>query len=248
MSKVLNALDVSEQSYQATTSSPFQASQVVAEVPQKSSKLLMTLLLLVPPTCTATYALFGAYQDSLTQWQAENRDHTVVEQVPYSVTQLAPMVFEELRSTYEISPVVEVRQPEVVAREMDSLSEPDIASEPPSLEPFLEEIDLSELSPELALRIESALDASQPQRDQEHVSNLTQQARHWQGKLPPLDFQTHVYSSNPAKRWVKVNGVEYREGDEIAQGVILERIEQTLCQIRFEGEVVEIPALYDWQG
>ncbi|MDN3684261.1 general secretion pathway protein GspB [Vibrio sinaloensis] len=61
-------------------------------------------------------------------------------------------------------------------------------------------------------------------------------------------FQTHVYSSNPNKRWVKVNGTEFSEGDVIAQGVVLERIEQNLCQLRFEGEVIEVPALYDWQG
>lgn len=251
MSKVLNALDVSEQSYQASVGSPFLVNQIATEVPKASSKLLIALLVLAPATVVSAYMIQQTYQSTLAQWQLDNQPKTVVEQVPYTVNQLEPMSFEGLVSTYDVNVApLEVQPVAASSSEAEFSSEPEIVPQPTTNEPLLEELDLSELSPELALRIENALGTSQPQPKQanEQVSNLAHQADRWQGKLPRLDFQTHVYSSNPNKRWVKVNGTEFSEGDVIAQGVVLERIEQNLCQLRFEGEVIEVPALYDWQG
>jgi general secretion pathway protein B len=80
------------------------------------------------------------------------------------------------------------------------------------------------------------------------VSNLAQDAQQWYGKLPALNFQTHVYSSKESKRWVKINGTEYGQGDWINDDLQLVAIEQQSCLVRFKGEEIEIPALYDWQG
>jgi general secretion pathway protein B len=63
-----------------------------------------------------------------------------------------------------------------------------------------------------------------------------------------MNFETHVYSSNPNKRWVKVNGNEFIEGDWITERVRLVKIEQQSCQISFNGETIQVPALYDWKG
>ncbi|MGR5160067.1 general secretion pathway protein GspB [Vibrio owensii] len=60
------------------------------------------------------------------------------------------------------------------------------------------------------MRVESVLESSvypeEPKYDGSEASNLAIHSWQWQGKLPPLNFQTHVYSSNPDTSWVKLNG------------------------------------------
>jgi len=63
-----------------------------------------------------------------------------------------------------------------------------------------------------------------------------------------MNFQTHVYSSDFKKRWVKINNIEYSEGDWIDNETRLEKIEQQTCLIRFKQSLIEVPALYDWKG
>jgi general secretion pathway protein B len=77
---------------------------------------------------------------------------------------------------------------------------------------------------------------------------LAQNSNDYYGRLPAMNFQTHVYSRAEDKRWVKINDVEYMQGDELNGGVVLESIEPQSCVIRFEGERLRIPALYDWKG
>ena len=45
-------------------------------------------------------------------------------------------------------------------------------------------------------------------------------------QVPSLTYGAHNYSSDPAKRAVVLNGREWREGNEIAPGVILAAIAQ----------------------
>lgn len=118
----------------------------------------------------------------------------------------------------------------------------------------LSDLDLSQLSPEMAARVESVLQAGD--RDKETKSaaeasqavQLVQHSDEFSGVLPAMNFQTHVYASNAVKRWIKVNGVEYREGDKIFANVQLVAIKPQSTIVRFGEKDVEIPALYDWRG
>ena len=65
-------------------------------------------------------------------------------------------------------------------------------------------------------------------------------------QVPQLSYGSHVFSSNPAKRVVVLNGREYREGSEIAPGVVLTSIEQQSIVLQVAGQSVALKALQDW--
>ncbi|MFC1502743.1 general secretion pathway protein GspB [Pseudomonadota bacterium] len=126
----------------------------------------------------------------------------------------------------------------------------------------LDDLDLSELSPELARQLKSAIAAteSEPQQGVESVNesatsngvkapaaiSIADLPASVQNRMPKLDFQTHIYSSTANSRWVKVNGREAFEGDELASGVILRRIEPRQVVFDFESYHIVMPALSEW--
>ncbi|MGL4250336.1 MAG: type II secretion system assembly factor GspB [Aeromonas sp.] len=67
-------------------------------------------------------------------------------------------------------------------------------------------------------------------------------------QVPQLSYGSHVFSSNPDKRAVVLNGREYREGNEISPGVILAAIDQHYIVLQVGGQSVTLKALQDWQG
>ncbi|BDU38566.1 general secretion pathway protein GspB [Vibrio nigripulchritudo] len=118
----------------------------------------------------------------------------------------------------------------------------------------LDNLDLSELSPELAQMVQSAISdtsttGSTRNRDdaQYEVTELVGNERRFRGKLPALNLQTHMYASSSDRRWVKVNGQEVKEGDWVDERVKIESITPRTVVVDFEGEKIEIPALYEWR-
>ena len=131
--------------------------------------------------------------------------------------------------------------------------------QPDESEIDLNRLDMSELSPEIAARLKSIMQ-NQPQdsgitapsepmgdRGQQSIA-LPRYSSTFMGRLPALNFQTHIYTSQAPKRWVKVNGVEAKEGDEIALGVRLEQIKPREVLVSFDGQLISIPSLYEWAG
>lgn len=127
----------------------------------------------------------------------------------------------------------------------------------------LDDLDLSELSPELARQLQSAIAATDGEPLQEEMETVNNTAADnvndaqaaiaigdlpaaVQNRIPTLDFQTHIYSSTANSRWVKVNGKEAYEGDELAPGVVLRRIEPRQVVFDFESYHIVMPALSEW--
>ncbi|KAB0286109.1 general secretion pathway protein GspA [Vibrio fortis] len=120
---------------------------------------------------------------------------------------------------------------------------------------LLQGLDLTELSPELALKIESILDnsdsPSEVDIDQYRPQPTVQLESHTQslsGRLPSLNLQTHMYSSSAERRWVKINNKEVAQGDWITPEVQLIEVKPQSIVVEFEEQAIEIPALYEWQG
>ncbi|WED77944.1 GspB family T2SS assembly factor variant ExeB [Aeromonas allosaccharophila] len=67
-------------------------------------------------------------------------------------------------------------------------------------------------------------------------------------QVPQLSYGSHVFSTDPAKRAVVLNGREYREGSEIAPGVVLATIDQQYIVLQVTGQSVTLKALQDWRG
>ncbi|MDF2153278.1 general secretion pathway protein GspB [Vibrio sp. CAU 1672] len=111
----------------------------------------------------------------------------------------------------------------------------------------LDELDLSSLAPELARKVENALAATSDNAPAA-MNDLERDSYHWQGRLPALNLQTHMYTSDSKRRWVKINNVEYHQGDVIEGVVVLQEIQPQAVVVEFEGERIRIPALYEWQG
>lgn len=119
----------------------------------------------------------------------------------------------------------------------------------------VDNLDLSELSPELAARFEAAIknsnnDAPSVEKEERDysVSQLEKDKVHWEGRLPPLNFQTHNYTSDINRRWVRVNGKEFAVGDMLNKDIKLLEINPRDVLIEFQEEKIKIPSLYDWKG
>ncbi|WP_159064863.1 AAA family ATPase [Thaumasiovibrio subtropicus] len=126
------------------------------------------------------------------------------------------------------------------------------------------ELDLSELSPELAKRVQAALEAgeeaerttsatstedavvAEESSTEPSVVPIGQLPLAVQDRLPTLNFQTHIYASTAGARWVKVNDRELFEGDEIAPGLTLEKIAPNHVEMGFENYLFSMPALSEW--
>lgn len=123
---------------------------------------------------------------------------------------------------------------------------------------LLQGLDLSELPPDLALKLESIMgdqqsapepmDSRPAESMESPVIELESHGSSLSGVLPKLDLQTHMYSSSETKRWVKVNGHEVAQGDWIEQGIQLLEIKPQSVIIEFNQQKIEIPALYEWKG
>lgn len=123
---------------------------------------------------------------------------------------------------------------------------------------LLKGLDLTELPPDLALKLESMMgeqSVSPEPMDSRPVGSMDSQViglekhgNRLSGVLPKLDLQTHMYSSSETKRWVKVNGHEVAQGDWIERGIQLLEIKPQSVIIEFNQQKIEIPALYEWKG
>ncbi len=67
-------------------------------------------------------------------------------------------------------------------------------------------------------------------------------------QVPTMKYGAHVYSSVPANRTININGRDYHEGDEVARGVVLLRIEPEASIFRVGSQSFSLNALTDWQG
>ncbi|MGF1686334.1 general secretion pathway protein GspB [Photobacterium japonica] len=129
----------------------------------------------------------------------------------------------------------------------------------------LDALDYTDISPELAAQLRSAIaateegDAPMPElleneragipiggKVDYQAIDLADMPMAMKNRIPKLDFQTHIYSSSPDSRWVKVNGEEAYEGDEIAPGVVLKQISPRNVAFTFEKFLISMPALSSW--
>ena len=62
---------------------------------------------------------------------------------------------------------------------------------------------------------------------QQEVIDLSQLPSEIKNELPKISISTHIYSNSPSSRIVNINGVIFREGEDIAKGLTLEEITTT---------------------
>lgn len=134
-----------------------------------------------------------------------------------------------------------------------------VANKAQSAEPVIQEedVDFSDISPALAAQLKAALQGGvdpsasnsvQTASDSNAIA-LDKNTNQFRGRLPAMNFAAHVYVSDPAKRWVKVNGREVKLGEWLVPNEVkLEKMTPRDLVASFRGQYILIPALYEWQG
>ncbi|WGY47886.1 general secretion pathway protein GspB [Vibrio sp. ABG19] len=283
MSQVMKALQRSEASHQQYSAQAAQMMLPDTAHRQRGFRWYHALWLLVPGIVTAVVVAVQSYQHQQARIAALGDIGPSVVQVPASVEQLDYPDFGPLaRSEVEVPEFDQSAADELMASESVGANEPaeavpvalaSAANQVPLVsnsrrltaaqseaemdrqnQQALRSLDLSQLSPQMAARVESVLqqdDTAAAQQNEHHDEDaiaLVQHSNEFSGYLPAMNFQTHVYASNAVKRWIKVNGVEYQEGDKIFDNVQLVAIKPQSTIILFGQQPIEIPALYDWRG
>jgi len=266
MSNIMREIEQSEHQNRSLKARDISYHQAPLRSSQKKKRLLNVLLLLLPPIIVSGGVAFDVYTSKKYQRLEENSQNTMAENVAFHYQASKAPDFGYLNSTVltpdiHMAPltVYEEKQPVTKQDSDDASKEVAVASEKPNVDnthlaksdDLLSNIDLSDISPEIAERFKSAIKDRNEQVTEDIASNSSNISHHperWNGKLPAMNFQTHVYSSKLDKRWVKVSGTEYGQGDWINEEVELVAIEPQSCLVRFKGELIKIPALYDWKG
>jgi general secretion pathway protein B len=79
-----------------------------------------------------------------------------------------------------------------------------------------------------------------PAAGPERLPTLQQLPESLRRQLPAFAFGGAADSPSPAARMLIINGQVHREGDEIAPGLVLERISLRSAQMRFQGQRFEV--------
>lgn len=253
MSKVMNALKQSQQEYLRTQPATYRTSTEQEPSSLTSWRWLHLMLWLVPGIVTAGVMFYQRYEQVQQDVTTRQTEPSIV-QVDAPLERLAYPEWGDLQPTF-VEPVLTQtsRVEDSISFEEKTVTPPATLGTSPQLaaNDGLGDLDLTQLSPELALRVQAIM-RDQPvpaaAKPESSVVVLTQHSDRYQGRLPALNFQMHAFSSNEQKRWVKVNGVEHREGEMLAPEVKLESIKPQSSVILFAGEQIEIPALHDWKG
>jgi general secretion pathway protein B len=74
------------------------------------------------------------------------------------------------------------------------------------------------------------------------VRGLQDMPESYRSAFPRLRIEVHVYNDEPARRFVLVDGRQYREGDAVAQGPLIAEITPDGVIFSFRNEEVLIPA------
>lgn len=154
--------------------------------------------------------------------------------------------FEHLESLPQ--PVKPVRKKQEISQSVQTTKSTSIQSS----QKRVDDVDLSSISPELADKFRAALKATSSTKAQARNSNaisLDSQQSRFKGRLPAMNFQAHVYVSDTTKRWVKVNGKEVHIGGWLVQNQVkFESMTPRDLTVSFQGQYIQIPALYEWKG
>lgn len=70
----------------------------------------------------------------------------------------------------------------------------------------------------------------------ERIPLLLEMSQQLQQSLPPFRVDVHVHANNTANRFVMINLRRYREGDEVAPELIMQRITKEGMVLQFRGE------------
>jgi type II secretory pathway predicted ATPase ExeA len=155
-----------------------------------------------------------------------------------------------------------VRQPRVVGYQPEKVIEASSGSNVTATEYKVDAV--KGVSNELLARFQSAIDETREMQENEptyadvnnerlndnrqnraEVQSLLDMPAEIQNSVPALQFEQHVFSSD-GQGWVRVNGEDKYQGDQITVGLALVDILPQKVILSFQGETFSLPALSSW--
>lgn len=118
-----------------------------------------------------------------------------------------------------------------------------------TVEPLAQEVDIVEhhqaKSVVAARRTENAPDSARdPVMDDLQVAlsipMLSEKSDNFRASVPPVTVDIHVFSDNPSKRFVMVDMIKYQEGNEMQNGIIIDRITPQGLSLSYNNERFQI--------
>ena len=77
------------------------------------------------------------------------------------------------------------------------------------------------------------------------VKSISEMPVWLQDELPTVQFDMHIYASN-GQGWVRVNGEDKFQGDNITSQLVIDRIEPQTVVLSYKGQQFSMPALSSW--
>ncbi|WP_180958396.1 general secretion pathway protein GspB [Vibrio sp. vnigr-6D03] len=231
--------------------------------PSTGSSLFKTMVFVIPAVLVSSWHYLNYQPDSAPIIQVETVKTQLAKVMDYpeakplkdmpTVDGLPTEVLYD--STTETARVVSPQTQEKSQTGLRSQTDQKLTEQKPTekKKETLDNLDLSSLSPELALAVQSAIDdTANPDSSRYNdapveATPLVGNERRFQGKLPALNLQTHMYASSKDRRWVKVNGKELKEGDWVDDKVMIDSITPRTVVVEFAGQKIELPALHEWR-
>ncbi|OUS32006.1 hypothetical protein A9Q98_02305 [Thalassotalea sp. 42_200_T64] len=67
-----------------------------------------------------------------------------------------------------------------------------------------------------------------------------------QKEVPILHFSLHMYTSDWASSWIRLNDQDYYNGDTTPDGLVIEEIQPQKVIMQYKGQIFSLPALSNW--
>ena len=68
-------------------------------------------------------------------------------------------------------------------------------------------------------------------------------------QIPAMSYSSHMYSTNKDKTWIRINGIDLKEGDVLFDGALeILRIQPNHTIMRLDKQSFSLESLQDWQG
>jgi len=93
--------------------------------------------------------------------------------------------------------------------------------------------------------LQAASDSSNDEFYDSEIKSLLDMPKEIQDSVPALQFEQHVFASD-GQGWVRVNGEDKHQGEEITEGLALVNILPQKVILSFHGEQFSLPALSSW--
>ena len=264
MSTILDALQKQSNSYSG------HSSKTASLTPWKGA-LLVAVVVIVSLLSTLLYMQFvyseqrnnSQLSESLNQPEKEPLNESIVtRESPESIAAVISKPVKKMTFVTQALPVYEVQQQVLdtpselllISHQDDLQAQPEVQGVR-SIDTNNDEIDYSDVSSELKQRFQRALEKGQEQGQKPLViamstsTDIHQMSAEFQQKVPIIRYDSHMYSTLAAERWIRINGETLKEGQFDARGDIeLVEILPNQSVFRFGKQSFTLESLMDWQG